>query len=119
MAASKQARMGWGGEGERGMGVRGGEGNKKRRGREQRERTSPIAVCGPLPLSPSPSYTDCVKADVRSCSCGNGGSAPKFRSGMIWCKRKDRGLMADLTLEAHISRCRNLQEEFRFLEAAE
>lgn len=83
MAVSKQARMGWGGERERGMGVRDGEEKKKRGGRGERESFSNRAVWAARFESLCILHSDCVKADMRSHSCGKGGSALNFRSGTI------------------------------------
>lgn len=83
MAVSKQARMGWGGERERRMGVRDGEGKKKGGGRGERECFSNLTVWAACSESLCILHSDCVNADMRIRSCGNGGSALNFRSGMI------------------------------------
>lgn len=103
----------------RGMGVRDGEGEKKGGGRGERALLQSHCVGRLLwvPLHPTLWLCECwyEKSQLwkwRKC--------PEFQ---VWDdlvqKEGQRSLKADLTLETHISRCRNLQKEFRFLEAAE
>lgn len=50
---------------------------------EERERFSNLTVWAACSESLCILHSDCVNADMRSHSCGNGGSALNFRSGMI------------------------------------
>ena len=94
---------------------------RRRKWRERRERVLLQSHCvGRLfwvPLHPTLWLCECW---YENSQLWKWRKCPEFQ---VWDdlvqKEGQRSLKADLTLEAHISRCRNLQEEFRFLEAAE
>lgn len=82
MSVSKQARIRRGGR-ERGIGAAEERERRKEERREEREQLQ-LHCVWPLPSESlsTPRY-NCVNADVRSYSCGNGRSALDLMSGMV------------------------------------